>query len=72
MKAHRLCVSLNSGLESNKEEAEGSGCRVYGGAHLVQLHDELRLIPATDPHLLLKLTEVPLFFETFHSRLLSR
>jgi len=24
-KAHRLCVSLNSGLESNKEEEEGSG-----------------------------------------------
>ena len=25
-KAHRLCVSLNSRLESNKEEEEGMGC----------------------------------------------
>ena len=30
LKAHRLCVSLDSRLESNKEEEEGSGVRVQG------------------------------------------
>jgi len=29
-KAHRLCVSLNSRLESNKEEEEGSSSRLEG------------------------------------------
>jgi len=30
-KAHRLCVSLNSRLESNKEEEEGTLATLYAG-----------------------------------------
>ena len=37
-KAHRLCVSLKSWLESNKEEEKGSGFRALGGAR-VQVDD---------------------------------